>query len=173
MLRLTQVSKACQEEVFRLHNLCSHPAVSESVSEVDLTAVSAAVKPWSSAVLELHCSSQHPQPSSQERAASDYTLSAITGDAQTDEIKPKTCTPAQDSVTCPREAVTGSHAAGATAETTGRHNAWAPVQQNTCERCMPALAAAAADSIKRLQQVLFHDKRFLVVLLVLHTPKAG
>lgn len=50
-----QACQSCQEQLLRLHNICTHPALASTLLDDHHTAAAAAVKPWAAALLTLHC----------------------------------------------------------------------------------------------------------------------
>lgn len=129
---MQQACRSCQEEVFKLHNLTSHPALSSCLTDAHHAALAGAVKPWSSALLKVRCSSPDVHISS----SSDEMRTA----AETGAAAAPTNTPCLDLAVY-----------GCSVE-----------QQHFLERCMELLVAGAAESNARMMQVRLTDTRSVV-----------
>lgn len=126
-----QACQECQELLLRLHNLCSHPALSTCLSDGHHAAVAAAIKPWASALLKLRCSPTAAAARSSAGGAC-AARQASTGAA---------CGRGCSDVGCPSEPG-GGFEPGAVA-----------VQEHRWGGCRQHLVAAAAQSLGLMQKV--------------------
>lgn len=149
-----QPCKSCQQQLLRLHNLTSHPALGCCLSAADKSAKDAAIRPWAAALLKLRCSTPASVAAREWRTTADGCV----GSSSSDTAASGLTAVASGSTVCAAHGDNGraSNCAAGAAEG-GDDGDWragsAGAQQHLVLSCMAPLAAAAVESLALLHQV--------------------